>query len=303
MVDVRGEIRAELAELSRRRFVDCQRVGRSLNADLFRAWDTHLERAVCLRIARAPEAGQTELASEPSRPREHGIREGMRRMVEELGRPPAVGRYTLLREARLLARIDHPRVVPVLDIGRFEDGAVGVVLPLLGESLAERELDGRWPQTLELALAIAEGLAAIHDAGLLHRNLSRACIRFDGEGRARIAELIHGCREDDEQALAEWVSAEAYAAPEVLERRAYDRRSEVYAYCALMFELFYGHPAHASVGARTRGELSRSRHEGGIPPGLRELLARGLDPDPERRWPDIILQEIVGHSSLGGSSE
>lgn len=285
MVDVRGEIRAELAELSRRRFVDCQRMARSLNADLFRAWDMHLERAVCLRIARSPEAALAEQASE--RPREHGIREGMRRMVEELGRAPAVGRYTLLREARLLARIDHPRVVAVLDIGRFEDGAVGVVMPPLEDSLAERELDGRWPQTLELALAIGEGLAAIHDAGLLHRNLSRASIRFDAEGRARIAELSRGCREDDEQALAEWVSPEAYAAPEVLEQRAYTRRSEVYAYCALVFELFYGHPAHASPGARTRGELSRSQHEGGIPPGLRELLARGLEPDPARRWSDM----------------
>ena len=103
MVDVHSGSEIELAELPSHRFVDCQRVGRAANAQLLRAWDTHLQRAVTLKVARSGGGVEAERSRNAG---EEGIRAGMRRVVEALGAPREVGRYTLLREARLLAGLD-----------------------------------------------------------------------------------------------------------------------------------------------------------------------------------------------------
>ena len=79
-----------------------------------------------------------------------------------------------LDEASRLARVEHAGVVEVLDTGMLEDGRPYLVMPLLeGESLADRIARERLPpaETIELFLQIADALGAIHDAGLLHRDL------------------------------------------------------------------------------------------------------------------------------------
>jgi hypothetical protein len=140
---------------------------------------------------------------------------------------------------------------------------------------------------LDVALQIGDGLAAIHAAGILHRDLKPNNILFDADDRPRIADLGLACRLDDADALAENVGTGQYMAPEALRGKSRTQRDDLYAYCLVVFEMFYGHPPFASIEARLRGEVSDIRRPDGMSATLRRVLIRGLHPDPERRWPNM----------------
>ncbi|PRP93143.1 Serine/threonine-protein kinase PknK [Enhygromyxa salina] len=265
------------------RFREVKLIGEGRNATVFSAFDRDLRRRVALKLA--AQDGLL-IALDRERLDELGIEEGFTALVEETR--AAQGRYTLLREARLLARIDHPNVVPVIDVGRLDDGSIAVVMPLLmGGSLADQALGERWRDVLGVALQIGDGLAAIHEAGILHRDLKPSNVLFDDHGRPRIADLGLACDLDDAEAMAERAGTGYYMAPELLRGRSSDRRDDLYAYCMLVFEMFYGHSPFASIEHRFKGAVSDIRRPGGMSAELREVLVRGLHPDPDARWPDM----------------
>jgi serine/threonine protein kinase/tetratricopeptide (TPR) repeat protein len=272
------------------RFQDVHRIGAGNNATVYCAWDRDLERHVALKVSMADTLldilGNDRLAA-------LGIADGLQQFVHEIA-DATRSRYTLLREARLLARVHHPNVVAVLDVGVL-DGSLTLVMPYLaGGQLDDKAVDGPWPRVLELGLAIGEGLAALHDAGLMHRDFKPNNVLFDAEGRPCIVDLGLACRIDDAAALAEWPGTSAYMAPETLARRHRDQRDDLYAFCVVVFQMLYGHMPFASDAARRAGEVSRIERRGAPPAAVRMVLARGLHPDLERRWPDmrVLLAEL-----------
>jgi len=265
------------------RFGEVRQVGVGNHATVFAAWDRELEREVAIKVASHDTLldifGSDRLSA-------LGIAEGLQQLVAELG-AAAGQRYTLLREARLLAAVDHPHVVPVLEVGLL-DGVPAVVMPLLaGGSLASRSLDGPWRPALALSLALGEGLAALHRAGLLHRDFKPNNVLFDGRGRPLIADLGLACRVDDDDAMADWAGTTAYMAPEVRAQRGRDHRDDLYAFCVVVFELLYGHRPFASEAARLSGRVSKIERDPPVPASVRAALVRGLAPDPAARWPDM----------------
>ena len=199
------------------------------------------------------------------------------------------GRYTLEREAQLLAQLSHPNVIDVFEVGLCaNDHAFAMVLPLMdGGTLDEQEPLDRWQDVLERALPIGEGLAALHAAGIIHRDFKPNNVLFDRSGHPRIADLGLACRLDDDAAMAELVGTGPYMSPEVLSGRRRDPRDDLYAYCVVVFEMFYGHLPFSSVEARMCGEVSKIERPHAMSARLRAVLVKGLHPDADQRWPDM----------------
>jgi tetratricopeptide (TPR) repeat protein len=253
-------------------------------AIVVRAWDLQLERYVALKYSVDP-----ALLGDMSPEQLDGVFGPERydhAMVTKAAR--AGRRYNLLREARLLAMVDHPNVMPILEVGRFGHQVCVLLLPYLeGGTAAKRSFASSWQSVLDTALQIGRGLAALHDVGILHRDFKPNNILFDREGRPRIADLGLSCRIDDQSAMNERVGTSAYMPPGVFEHGFKDVRDDLYAYCLVVFEMFYGRKPFASAADRDLGRLVEVEREGGMPRALHEVLVRGLAPNRDDRWPDM----------------
>ena len=280
------------------RFQDVHQIGAGNNATVFSAWDRDLERPVALKIS-MQDTLLDILGNE--RLTDLGIATGLQQFIDEVG--GAERRYTLLREARLLARVHHPNVVAALDVGVL-DGSIALVMPLLCGGVLDGEArDGAWQQVLALALDIGEGLAALHEARILHRDVKPNNVLFDARGRPHITDLGLACSFDDDDALADWPGTRTYMAPETRARSHRDQRDDLYAYCMVVFQMFYGHMPFASKAARVEGRVSQIARHGEMPAALREVLVCGLHPAAERRWPDATVVAVaggIGHGRVCG---
>lgn len=267
------------------RFRDAKLLGMGGNAVVYRVYDRATRRHVALKI---------DIHDSIVDGLGRGLLEDVGLEREDLDKLVAkaragTGRYTLQREAELLVQVSHPNVIDVLEVGHCaDDYAFAMVLPLMeGGTLTEQVPLDRWRDVLERALPIGEGLAALHAAGLIHRDFKPSNVLFDREGRPRISDLGLACHLDDEAVMAERVGTGPYMSPEALRGRRRDRRDDLYAYCVVVFEMFYGHSPFASIEARLCGEVSKIERPHGMSPRLREVIVKGLHPDADQRWPDM----------------
>jgi serine/threonine protein kinase len=196
-------------------------------------------------------------------------------------------------EGRALAQLAHPNVVPVFDAGVLA-GRRYVVMELLRGPTLRRWLADPHGQREVLALLIAagRGLAAVHRAGLEHRDFKPENIILDGDGRARVTDFgLARYQGSDESG-----GTRAYAAPEVIERQPSDARADQFAYCVVLCEALCGERPFSGT---TREELVASMRRGPtfarkLPAWLRTALERGLSFDPTARWPTVtaLLDEL-----------
>jgi eukaryotic-like serine/threonine-protein kinase len=197
------------------------------------------------------------------------------------------GTELLLREAQTMARLAHPNVVTVHEVGLLEERVYLVMEQVEGTTLRGwlAEATRPWPEIVELVGAAGSGLAAAHRIGVVHRDFKPDNVLVARDGRPRVADfgIVAG---------ATAAGTPAYMAPEQRDGGAIDARSDQYAFCVTLWEALVGErpPPDLVVPASTRA-----------PAWLFRVLRRGLARDPEDRWPslDALLARLRRRTQLG----
>jgi tetratricopeptide (TPR) repeat protein len=189
------------------------------------------------------------------------------------------------KEAEAVARLDHPSIVTLFEVGSWQGGPYLVEELLRGETLDERLARGPLPldQALEVAVQIARALSHAHSRGVLHRDLKPANVFLTEDGRVKLLDfgLAHllGTRG------APSGGTPAYMAPEQARGEAVDERADVFASGAVLFEALAGRrPFEVEDGWTTalrRGPAPRL--PAGVPRAVARAVARSLSPDPAGR--------------------
>ncbi len=165
--------------------------------------------------------------------------------------PEDIERY--IAEARVLASLDHPNIVPVHDAGPTEDGLCCVVSKVIeGNSLAARIKDGPLPhrEAAELVAAVAEALHHAHRKGLVHRDIKPSNILLDATGRPYVADFGLALKEENLGKGPQFVGTVLYMSPEQArgEGHRVDGRSDVFSLGVVFYELLTGrHPFRAET--------------------------------------------------------
>ncbi len=174
------------------------------------------------------------------------------------------------REVALMASLDHPSLVPVFDVG-WTDGRAFVVMSLLeGGNLVDRLADGplHVTETLLAVASVADGLAHVHRAGVLHRDVTPRNVLFDADGRAHLSDfgvaLVADAPRITDTGIV--VGSAPYLAPEQVRGDAVGPPADVYALGLVMIEALTGRPAYD--GSPLAAARARLEHRPGIPRGL-----------------------------------
>ncbi|HEY6195898.1 MAG TPA: serine/threonine-protein kinase, partial [Candidatus Eisenbacteria bacterium] len=240
-----------------------ERVGRGGMGEVYRAEDLKLGQLVAIKFIRAG--------------REHG----------------GTSLELFLAEVRFARQIGHPNVCRVYDIGEVEGMHFLSMEFVDGEDLASllRRI-GRLPsdKATEIAREICGGLAAIHDRGVLHRDLKPGNVMIDGRGRARITDFGLAALQGGSDPQGMIVGTPAYMAPEVRSGESATVRSDLYSLGLLLFETYTGKPAYDAAAApelrKSHREFVRRAKETSareLDPAIVRIILRCLDPEPAER--------------------
>ena len=206
----------------------------------------------------------------------------------------------LQREAQAMAKLAHPNVLPVHDVG-FADGRMFLTAELVaGRTLAEwlAQAPRGWREIVGVFVQAGRGLAAAHAAGITHRDFKPSNVLVGDDGRVRVADFGLAAR-PSEASGGELVGTPAYMAPEQLAGDPADARSDQFGFCVALFEALVGERPFAAKDldglrrAIERGPvMPRTRR---LPRALRRIVLGGLAIEPAKRHAsmDALCDQLV----------
>ena len=195
-----------------------------------------------------------------------------------------------LSEVRLARQVAHPNVCRVYDIGEAEGSPFLSMEFVDGEDLASllrriRRLPA--DKATEIAREICAGLAAIHERGVLHRDLKPGNVMVDGRGRVRITDFGLAALQGDMDQGQHVVGTPAYMAPEVRTGGEATPGSDLYSLGLVLYETYTGGPPSEAVAAtrprRSRGAANDAADRHALDPQVARIIGRCLEEDPSRR--------------------
>jgi tetratricopeptide (TPR) repeat protein len=226
-------------------------------------------------------------------------------MRDELGSAQLAER--LVRESRSMAQINHQGVVTVYDVGRHE-GTVFIAMELVAGTTLQRWLHEKprgWREIVEVFYRAGEGLAAAHEAGLIHRDMKpeNVLVSVEGDRVKRIAvsdfgvaraargetETAGGARPSDviRTATGAAIGTPAYMAPEQLAGGVVDARADIFGFGVSLWEALYGaRPYVGKTIAELEAAIARGAPESPASPAPRWIAnatRAAIDPDPAKR--------------------
>ncbi len=193
-------------------------------------------------------------------------------------------RERFLAEARLLRRIDDPRVIRVHDVGTHEDRPYFVMDFIDGGTLADRIGPDLPPdEALRLAVESARSVQVLHDAGVLHRDVKPSNLLVRGhDQRVLVSDLGSAKQIAEASGITVTTGTPAYMSPEQARGLPIDERTDVYSLGVLTYELLAATPPFAtgdvtSLLSRTASERPAAiARRCGVPPAVDRILARTL---------------------------
>jgi serine/threonine-protein kinase len=250
-------------------------IGRGAFGEVYRAWDTRLDREVALKLLPTRSSSSDRTAS------------------------------TIIHEGRLLARVRHPNVVTIYGAEQISD-QIGLWMEFVrGETLEqilERQTIVSTSEAVTIGVELCRAMSAVHGAGLLHRDIKTHNVMRAEDGRIVLMDFGTG-RELDDEASSDLAGTPLYLAPEVLRGHQATVRSDIYSLGVLLYRLVTGsYPVHA----RTVREVRRAHERGertavqitphDVPSKLARIIERAIDRNPERRYEsaDALSVDLAG---------
>jgi len=240
-----------------------ERIGRGASGDVYRAWDSRLDREVALKLVPAPSS------------------------AEDVALPSSI-----IREGRLLARVRHPNVATIHGAEQIGD-RIGLWMELVrGRTLEESLRAGSTfspEQVIHVGVELARAVSAVHAAGLLHRDIKAQNVMQSDDGRNVLMDFGTGRELADEG--TDLAGTPLYLAPEVFSGEPASVRSDVYSLGVVLYRLLTdSYP----VRGRTAAEVRRAHQQNDridlrtarpdVPAGLARVIQKAIDPVPGARY-------------------
>jgi serine/threonine-protein kinase len=270
------------------RYVVDREVGRGASSVVYRAVDQQTGQLVAVKV----------------------LREGVQ---------GSMGGLSFLREVRHAQRLDHPRIVPILDSGTHQ-GLLFVVLPYLpGGTLRDRLLRERQLQYLEairITQAIADALGHAHQAGVLHRDVKPENVLFGEHGPSLsdlgISRALEPVTDESTTSTGVVRGTPAYMSPEqAAGQTQYDGRSDLYSLACVLYEMVTGMPPFTGPTAQsvmaqrlTVRPVPMRQYRDGVPEALELVVQRALMITPADRYKTAqafseALERVVEDALVG----